>query len=119
MQWTVVGRNVSRSSALEQYVEERIVRRLSGFAGGIRKLMVRARDVDTSNLQSPREVTAVVVLAGGQTIRMRQQAGDFYSAVDALADRLRHTVRKRLDRRLFGVRRQYRRLRRNQRRRDD
>jgi|GEM_PF-5452742 len=114
MQWDLHGTNVSRSPALDSYVEQRIIRRLSRFANGIKRLVLRAKDVDLSDLSSPREVTATVMLAGGQTVHVTQQSACFYSAVDAIGDRLRQVVRKRLDQRLFNARRRYRRRKRHQ-----
>ncbi len=116
MQWTLIGTNVPRSLALEDYVERRLVRRLSRFTGGIRRLVLRARDVDPADLSSDRELTAVVVLDDGQTIRMRQQSSCFYSAADDISDRLRHTIRRRLDRKLFNARRSYRKFKRRMKR---
>lgn len=116
MKWDVYGTNVRRSNALRDYVKRRIIDRVTGFADGIRHLVVRARDVDLGNLRSPREVTATVTLAGGQTVRLSQEAHCFYAAVDQLSDRLRYVVRKRLDRKLFNARRRSRRAMRHRKR---
>lgn len=98
MKHDIRGLNLKTSAALMDHAREKIVDPLGRFAGRVRDVAIRYKDVDRADVGSPRWADAVVTLDSGEVIRVRQKSRCLYAATDLLADRLRRAVKRRVNR---------------------
>lgn len=98
MKHKIRGLNLKTSGALIDHARDKIVEPLSQFAGRVRDVVIRFKDVDRADHGSQRWADAVVTLNSGEVIRVRQKSRCLYAATDMLADRVRRAVNRRVER---------------------
>lgn len=100
MRWQVRGLNVRLSEAIRSYAERKLGAPLRGTQRHVQAIVLRLKDLDPSNMASPRLASATVTLRGGEVFEVRQEDPSLYAAIDQLSDRLSRAIRRRVGRRI-------------------
>lgn len=105
MRVDVTGQGFNVTEALRDHIERRLEFAVARFEDHIDTVSVRLEDMNGPRGGVDKECRVHVKLLGLPSVIITQSAKDAYAAVDRAADRLGHTVARKLERAHEPVRR--------------